>query len=62
MHFALSDMIFCLDFSPFFFLLFPYRVFFIYLLILGGVLLTGASPYLKLVQEVTASHILDNLV
>ncbi len=35
---------------------------FTYLLILGGVLLTGASPYLRLVQEFMASHILDNLV
>ncbi len=35
---------------------------FIYLLILGGLLLTRASPYPELVQEFMASHILDNLV
>jgi hypothetical protein len=35
---------------------------FIYLPILGGLLLTGASLYPELVQEFMASHILDNLI
>jgi len=44
-HSALSDVIFCFDFDPFFFLSFPCQVSFLYLFILGGPLLTGASLY-----------------